>query len=249
MNIAVFITVYPRIFGFFIGLMFLNPRIFPLRIKSALAAILAVVVSLFLSYKNMVVPHYSLMGMFVIEFIVGVFLGFVTSLFLVGLELTGALYDISSGFSMANMMDPVTGQRSAIMGQYVGMYFATLFFASGGFEVLIKMMVESYKILPLGSALFTSLNIEHVVWYITKATVWGMSLALPLTIVVLVLEVSLGLINRGIGNIPIFILWLPIRTFISLFLLVFLMRPLNAVLIHAIGMQADLIQKYLPLLR
>ncbi|NOZ91919.1 MAG: flagellar biosynthetic protein FliR [Dictyoglomi bacterium] len=249
MEIATFITVYPRIFGFFIGLMFLNPRIFPLRIKSALAAILAVIVSLYLSHKGIVVPHYSLLGMFIIEFLVGVFLGFVTSLFLVGLELTGAMYDISSGFSMANMMDPVTGQRTAILGQYIGMYFATLFFASGGFELLLKMIIETYRVLPLGSAMFTSLGIEHVVWFIAKATIWGMSLALPLTIVVLVLEISLGLINRGIGNIPIFILWLPIRTFVALFLLVLLMRPLNIVMIHAIGMQADILQKYLPLLR
>ncbi len=249
MTLAIFVTVYPRIFGFLVGLMFLNPRIFPLRIKSALAAIISVIVALYISSHTIVIPHYPLVGMFVIEFLVGIFLGFITSLFLVGLELTGAMYDIASGFSMANMMDPVTGQRTAIMGQYVGMYFATLFFASGGFEVLLKAMIETYKILPLGSAMFAGLDINHMIWFIAKATIWGMSLALPLTIVVLVLEISLGLINRGIGNIPIFILWLPIRTFVSLLLLTLLMRPLNIVMIHAIALQSDLLTKYLPLLR
>ena len=249
MNIAVFLTVYGRILGFFIGLMFLNPRVFPLRVKAGLSGILALVLASFIASPNVINPHYSVIGMFIVEFLVGLIIGFVASLFLVGLSLTGAMYDISSGFSMANMIDPVTGQRSAIMGQYVGMYFATLFFASGGFEVLLKAMLESYNILPLGSALFSNLDVEHVIWYIAKATIWGFSLALPLTIVVLVLEISLGLINRGIGNIPIFILWLPIRTFVSLFLLVFLLKPINTALIYAISLQADLLQKYLPLLR
>ena len=176
-------------------------------------------------------------------------MGFIASVFLVGLQLTGAMYDVSSGFSMANVLNPVTGQRSAILGQYIGMYFATIFFASGGFELMIKAIIESYRVLPLGSPTFYMLDIKHIVWFIMYASVWGLSLALPLTLVVLVLEIALGLVNRGIGNIPIFILWLPIRTFVSLVLLVMLLKPLNVIMIKAIGLQVEVLQKFLPLLR
>jgi len=244
-----FLAAYGRIFGFFVGFMFFNPRIFPLRIKSALAALLALLVSVYLSRNNIIYPNYPVITIFIIEFVLGVFLGFVASVFLVGLQLTGAMYDISSGFSMANVLNPVTGQRSAIMGQYIGMYFATIFFASGGFELMIKAIIESYRVLPLGSPTFYMLDIKHIVWFIMYASVWGLSLALPLTLVVLVLEIALGLINRGIGNIPIFILWLPIRTFVSLVLLAMLLKPLNVIMIKAIGLQVEVLQKFLPLLR
>lgn len=244
-----FLAAYGRIFGFFIGFMFFNPRIFPLRLKSALSALLALFVSVYFSRNNIIYPSYPIVTIFIVEFVLGVFLGFISSVFLVGLQLTGAMYDISSGFGMANVLNPVTGQRSAIMGQYIGIYFAALFFASGGFELIIKAIMESYRVLPLGSPTFYMIDIKHIVWFIMYASVWGLSLALPLTLVVLVLEIALGLINRGIGNIPIFILWLPIRTFVSLILLAMLLKPLNVIMIKAIGLQVEVLQKFLPLLR
>ena len=51
------------------------------------------------------------------EFIIGALIGFVTQLFIVGIEFGGSLMDTQAGLSVASILDPSTGQTTSILSK------------------------------------------------------------------------------------------------------------------------------------
>ncbi len=238
-----FLSVYFRAFGMFVGMIYLNPRIFPLRVKSAMAFLVALVLYPFLA------SHYSPDGsweIMVADFVTGFMVGFIANFFLIGVSLAGSLMDVTSGFSLANMMDPVSGQRAAIFSQFLAFFFVALFFATGGFWVMIAAVKGSYTVIPPG--VLVAFRPALLSRLLLRVTLWGLSLALPMVFVVLIAEISLGLINRGIGNVPIFVVWLPLRTLLALGLLILVLQPVFLAMVRVLMQEASFINSVMPML-
>jgi len=239
-----FLSIYFRTFGMFVGMIYLNPRIFPLRVKSAMALLIALVLS------PLLIPHYFNKGssweILIADFVTGFMIGFIANFFLIGVSLAGSLMDVTSGFSLANMMDPVSGQRAAIFSQFLAFFFVALFFSTGGFWVMVASVKGSYAVIPPG--VLSAFSPALLAQLLLRVTLWGLSLALPLVFVVLIAEISLGLINRGIGNVPIFVVWLPLRTLLALLLLILILRPMFLAMVNVLMREASFINSVMPML-
>ncbi|HOO63347.1 MAG TPA: flagellar biosynthetic protein FliR [Synergistaceae bacterium] len=166
------------------------------------------------------------------EFLVGLGLGFLSALPLYVLQIGGRVIGMQMGFGMVNVMDPMSQTQVPIIGQFsfiVGMWF---FFFWDGHLLLIQAVVESLKLIPLGSPfLLFRANPELGEW-LQHLFILSMRMVLPFFGTLLLADVGLGFVARTVPQMNVFVLGLPLKVGLGFFLLMVIL-PLAVDLLHS----------------
>ena len=85
------------------------------------------------------------------------------------------------------------------------------FFIIGGQRLLVKLIVESIQIVPLGKTIVYQETAMGVIDTIIKYFTLGVKIAVPVVIIIVITDVCLGLISRTVPTIPIMIFGMPIK--------------------------------------
>ena len=143
------------------------------------------------------------------EVLIGLALGFVMQLAfaapMIGAELIGA----SMGLSIAATIDPMSGGHSAVFGQYFSVLLTLLFFATGAHLDWISLLVESYRAFPPGAAWMTPDRLHLIDRFAGDMLLTGLTIALPVVTLLLVVHVVTGVIGRSAPALNLFALGLP----------------------------------------
>lgn len=151
------------------------------------------------------------------QVLVGLLLGWATGILLRAFEAAGAMIDLSSGFSLGAIIDPLSGTQSAVFARFANMLFVTLLVATGAHLVLIQGFVRSFDALPAGAGL--SLG-EGAAVALTGA-VGGLLLAAieigaPVLGVLFLTEVVLAVAARFAPQANVFLVGLPLKVGVAL---------------------------------
>ena len=78
-------------------------------------------------------------------------------------ELAGELIGFEMGFGFAQTADPQTGARFTVLAVWTQLLATLIFLSINGHHVILKILVESFKIFPVGSfamdsAIFTKMS-------------------------------------------------------------------------------------------
>ena len=86
--------------------------------------------------------------------LVGVLLGFLAYIFFTVVQTAGSFMDMQIGFSMASVIDPLTGVSTPMLGNLKYMIAVLLFLSFDGHHYLIRAIIDSYRWIPLDNRLF-----------------------------------------------------------------------------------------------
>ncbi|MCF7935511.1 MAG: flagellar biosynthetic protein FliR [Synergistales bacterium] len=157
------------------------------------------------------------------EFLVGAALGFLSGMPLYALQIAGRVIGVRMAFGMANIMDPMTQSQVSIISQlkYVlGMWY---FFRWDGHLLLLRALVETFRLVPLGIPTIAVIADPSITGWLQEAMVLAMRLVLPFYGALILSDVGLGFVARTVPQMNIFILGLPIKVALGLFLLMVLL--------------------------
>ena len=84
------------------------------------------------------------------EIMIGIALGFISSLPLFALRVAGEQTGSIMGFSMAQMMDPTTQQETSIVGQLHFLVAMWFYFRWNGHLLMVQALIETLKLVPPG---------------------------------------------------------------------------------------------------
>ena len=100
----------------------------------------------FLTYgiKQTIVPDADYILAIFREILAGVLLGFVAYLFFTVVQTAGAFIDLQMGFGMANVIDPMTGTSSPLIGNFKFMIATLIFLSINGHHYLLMALLQSY---------------------------------------------------------------------------------------------------------
>ena len=139
------------------------------------------------------------------------------------LAAAGAFIDLARGATIANVLDPSTQQQSSIASVFLLQLFLVLFFSLGGARLLLRALGESFVVAPPGRPLpprFTAEGgVEAMAGLLGDLFVVAVQLAAPVLVVMFLLDVALGLINRVAPQIQVFFLGFTIKASIGLLVL------------------------------
>ncbi|EEQ05986.1 EscT/YscT/HrcT family type III secretion system export apparatus protein [Yersinia bercovieri] len=159
-------------------------------------------------------------GLFCTELLIGVMIGFVAALPFWAIDMAGFLIDTLRGATMSTLFNPSMGMESSIFGVLFTQLLTVLFLISGGFNLVLGALYGSYDTLPIGSGIHPSsamLPFLQSEWQLMYELC--LSFALPAMMVMVLADLSLGLINRSAQQLNVFFLAMPIKSALALLLL------------------------------
>ncbi|MBE8215683.1 MAG: type III secretion system export apparatus subunit SctT [Endozoicomonadaceae bacterium] len=166
-------------------------------------------------------PFMVLFGLMGKEVFLGMLMGFIANIPFWAVEASGFFIDNQRGASMASTLNPLSGSESSPTGILFSQTFIAIYIISGVFFIMLGTVLNSYQIWPLFS-FFPTLNIETASFILNQfdtiitLAVW---LAAPIIIAMFITEFGIALISRSAPQLNVFILAMPIKSAVAVWIL------------------------------
>lgn len=182
----------------------------PMQLRVAISGALAVLAC---NWLPITVPPalLSLDGMLAVagEVAIGLSLGFVLQMAFAAPVIAAEMVGGSMGLAIATAADPQTGAHSPALGQYYSVVLMVVFLGLGGHLQFLALVMKSYEAFPPGAPWFSAERMEQVASFASAMFATGVAIALPVTLVLLVVQVVTGVISRSAPTLNLFALGLP----------------------------------------
>ena len=137
------------------------------------------------------------------EVLVGIFLGFVTSMAMEVARFSGSLIARDMGMGIAEMADPLTGSRSGTMAFFMEVLALILFFRWNGHHWLLQGVMESFERVPVGAAVLDEAAFAFLVHLLSSLFSGALVLAAPVLCVLTLVTVSMALVARAVPQMNV----------------------------------------------
>jgi flagellar biosynthetic protein FliR len=193
----------------------------PARTKIAFAFFLSLIVFPIVARDMPPLPGQIVMYWILVlrESLIGLLVGAITSLMFAAVQLSGQVFGIQIGFGIVNVIDPLSEEQTSLLGEFVFIIAILLFLVMDGHHVLIKIIANSYSVVPMGSFSFTETLGGEVSHWLTKAFLIAFKIGAPMIFCLLLISVAMGVIARAVPQMNIFIVGMPINIFVGLFVM------------------------------
>ena len=163
------------------------------------------------------------------EVVVGLFLGAVTSFCVQIIIYSGAIIDMDTGLSMAQIFDPTSRVQVGIFGNIYYYCLLLLLIVTGLHRYLLEAIIETYNVIPIGQGIFSPSIYDAVLEFMGDYFVIGFRIALPVFAVTLLLNVVLAILARIAPQMNMFVVGMQLKIFVGIFAVLFTIIMLPAV--------------------
>ena len=174
-----------------------------IRIRICLAFALAFFVS-----QQVVIPKIDpLTGEGLVEvarqILIGLTMGLVFQVASAALVVAGQSISNAMGLSIANMIDPNMG-NVPLISQFLTILGTLVFLGMGGHLVVFGLVLESFRILPIGQEFFSQDMLGKMLNWSAIMFLGALLIALPVVMTLLFINIGLGFVARAAPTLNIF---------------------------------------------
>lgn len=186
------------------------------------------------------IAHFALL--FAKEYALGFVLGYFVGWVFWSVQAAGALIDNQRGAAIASSIDPMQGHEASPLGIMFSHVFITYVFMTGAMLPIFGLVYRSFAVWPVTSMLpLISPNFPALILAtIDNAMKFVVILAGPVVAVMFLAEFSLAMISRFAPQLQVFVLAMPIKSILAIFVLIFYL----AVLIRHSEGNITVVQQY-----
>lgn len=156
------------------------------------------------------------------EAVAGLLIGFSANICTSIVNFAGHIADMEVGLTMVTLMDPTTQQNSSITGilyQYVVML---LMIATGMYRYLFGAMADTYILIPINGAVFSSESLlNSMLTFLSDYVIIGFRMILPVFCAILLLNAVLGILAKVAPQMNMFSVGIQIKVLVGLSVLFF----------------------------
>jgi len=145
------------------------------------------------------------------EIIIGLFFGTVIRLIMSALEAAGMIIGLQTGLSNATMINPALATQSPLPSAFLSTMGLVLIFATGLDHFLLRSMISLYDLFPAGGTLMPGDMAQTVIDLTNHSFILGIELSAPFMILGLLLYTALGIMQRLMPSVQLFMLSMPIQ--------------------------------------
>ncbi len=240
-----FVLVLTRISTFVLVIPVLGWKSIPVRIKVATTMLLAVFFSM-ISPSALKGSGTSVMEAILLlanEATYGLALGVVVTIVFSAVKLAGRIIERQMGMAMAQILDPLTGERSQPMGMLLEMIFIILFLSANGHHMFLLIISRSYETFPAGTIPTIPVLAGGVIEAGSTMLIAGLRLAAPMLAAFMALMVVLAVLARVVPEMNILFISLPLRVGLGLLMVTVFLPFVNGFVAEF----ADWMGRLLPL--
>lgn len=201
-----------------------SKAIMPKAFKLLIAIVFAMVFSPKFINNNSFASSGVLFKLFLLvkEILIGYCIGYLFSLPIWLVENVGNLIDMQRGEQFGATVNQTTKNPSSSISKLLIHGFNVYLVTANGLIFFIKMIATSLNVIPC-----TNLTIKHYqsqaifIHFFSNYFYWLVVLVIPVMFAMFILEVSLGLFSSFIQQLNVTTLAMPLKSLVSLFMLVF----------------------------
>ncbi|MBM7540586.1 flagellar biosynthetic protein FliR [Amphibacillus cookii] len=155
------------------------------------------------------------------EAFIGIILGMVAYVILTVVQIAGGFIDFQMGFAIANIIDPQTGAQSPVIGQYFYTFAILFLLAVDGHHLLINGAFYSFELIAIDQLI----NIGSESYILAVLTMFNQmfliafQMAIPIVGCLFLVDVALGIIARTVPQLNVFVVGIPLKITVSLFVI------------------------------
>lgn len=174
-----------------------------------------------------------------VQVAIGAIMGLILQVVLAAIAVAGQAMSGTMGLMMASMVDPNMG-NIPVLSQFLVLLGSLIFVMLGGHLLLVMMLVDSFVSLPVGVMPPLDAIFVAVVSWSSMMFMGALLIALPVLALLLLLNVSMGVITRAAPALNIFAVGFPALLLFGL-LFVFLTLPAMGVRMESLWLDAFLL--------
>lgn len=227
-----FLLVLFRMAGLFLVAPFFGSVVIPDRVKVLFAFFLALVLFPLPGVAPVALPDNAAAYFLAVlaEIAVGLLMGFAATLLFISFQMAGAFMGQEMGFSLANVLDPISNEQISIIEQFTFLFALLVYLAVDGHHLLLSGLVQSFKVVPLAGFQYRGeLGDFLAIGMVSQMFVIGVKLAAPVVVAVFCTTVAMGFLAKVVPEMNLFILGFSARIVVGMVALVVIV-PL---LVHA----------------
>lgn len=223
-----FSLIFIRMSGFILLNPILGRRNIPMIIKAGIIICLSMIVWIASPVREIEIDSTLEFGILLVkEFLLGYLLGFVMELFFLVIVYAGAVIDFQMGLSMSTIYDAQHGTQIALTGTILNVYYMLLFFAVDGHVALMKILLESGKIIPYGAFSISTVSGQAVLSIFIECILLAVKLAFPIIAIEFLTEMGVGILMKMIPQINIFVVNIQLKIIIGFIVLLIMIIPIE----------------------
>ncbi|ABK60543.1 flagellar biosynthetic protein FlhB [Clostridium novyi NT] len=168
------------------------------------------------SYVNDINSNLMIIMYAIIEISTGVILGFITNICFSCIRYAGAFMDLQVGFAMMSMFDPNANSNTTLIERMLYWFSLIVFIIVDGPNMLIKILVESFKVVHIGQFILNQQSAMHVINVFIKYFQLGIRIAIPIVLIIILTDLTMGLVAKSVPQLNVMILGMPVKIVLGL---------------------------------
>ncbi|MGD8526116.1 MAG: flagellar biosynthetic protein FliR [Thioalkalispiraceae bacterium] len=200
-----------RISGMVIAAPVFSSRNVPLRIRLILVLAITAVVAPLLPPAP-AIEVFSPLSVLVIaqQLLIGIIIGFVVQMVFAAVIVAGQVVSMQIGLGFSLMVDPQNGAQTPVISQFYVLMVTLVYLALNGHLVLIEVLVDSFKTIPVGVAGLGAESFWQIIVWSSQIFAGGLAIVLPAVASILVVNIAFGIMTRAAPQLNIFAIGFPI---------------------------------------
>ncbi|MGZ5050363.1 MAG: flagellar biosynthetic protein FliR [Methylobacter sp.] len=216
---ALFIWPLMRISAMFVAVPLFSIRAVPARVRLILAvAVTTLIMPLLPPMPAVELFSYTGFMMAISQVMIGLTSGFILQLVFAAVVFAGQGVALSMGLGFSMMVDPQSGQQVPVIAQFYTVITTLIFVSLDGHLLLIQMLLDSFKTLPIGLEGIGSNRIWTLLIWSSRMFAGGLLLAMPIIAGLLLVNIIFGVAARAAPQLQIFSVGFPVTLMLGILL-------------------------------
>jgi flagellar biosynthesis protein FliR len=215
-EVVAFVLVLGRVAPLFLLAPIFSSAIVAQRAKFLLAAGIAIAITPVASHGHTIPTDPFVFGMTLAQEVgIGIAFALALGALAAAVAAGASLLDTLVGFSFGALVDPMTGNQNAILGQVYSLFATMIFLVFGGLGLMIMGLAQTYTLIPLGTFPSTSVLAQLALHSIEQIPIIGLELAAPVLLAVIVADAVFGIVARAVPQMNVLVLGLPAKVLLA----------------------------------
>lgn len=216
---ALFIWPLMRISAMFISVPLFSIKSVPARVRLILSVVITLVVMPLLPpLPALDMFSYSGLMVALTQIMIGLTTGFILQLVFASVVFAGQGVALSMGLGFSMMVDPQSGQQMPVIAQFYTITTTLIFISLDGHLVLIQMLLDSFRTLPIGIAGLDKADIWSILAWSSRVFAGGLLMAMPIMASLLLVNIIFGVAARSAPQLQIFAVGFPVTLMLGMVL-------------------------------
>ena len=194
-------------------------RVVSVRIRIALAIVLTAFIFPMLDLPVIDATSADGIRLIVQELFIGILFAIVLQVVNAAMVLAGQSMSMSMGLGMAQTIDPNAGQVP-VLASFLVVLSTLIFLSVGGHLIMIKLILQSFEVLPIGGAIMVKETLANVIEWTAMAFLGAVLVALPIMLTMMLINLCIGIVTRAAPALNIFAVGFPAMVLTGMVLVV-----------------------------